>query len=413
MRRKIIRYLFLGLMLAVFVLVFTNSTVWTKGNVITTGPIDSQLFQALVDSAVPHTTIKCLGGVYPCYQGSETFPIRITKPLRIVAVDENDPPIFMGTGTFGDLTPFIDGNNGFIVYNLTSDIKGLEFVGLHFWGFDRSVAFSPNYDPVNPTVPAPGVLSNLRVDSCQFDNCLRGVQVFGGQTENFVISFNNINVQKIGIIVLGGASWIEDVGYFDVGRSKNCTIRRNIVSGSRNGIMVDGCERAFIRDNFVENSAYYGIAFGDEYALDFPDDGPIRIGSVQGNEIHNAWVGIDCFGPTSLHKSLVQSNFLNNCEFGVVLEQGANRFNIVNNEFVNSEWSDIWLGIDEINPWTWPPESHDNTVIATDFVTTVVDNGINNKLVGTLAMIYNPGVPDDVRQKLEELRLKLAERMQR
>ena len=42
-------------------------------------------------------------------------------------------------------------------------------------------------------------------------------------------------------------------------------------------------------------------------------------------------------------------------------------------------------------------------LVTTDFVTNVLDLG-DNVLLGTLAMINNPGVPDDVRQQLEEMR---------
>ena len=407
---KIIRCLFLGLMLAVFVLVVTDSTVWTKGNIITIGPIDSQAFQALVDSAAPRTTIKCRGGEYLCYQGdpgdNETYPIRITKPLRIVAADENDPPIFMGTGDF-EHSPVESGNNCFIVYNLTSDIRGLEFVGLHFEGFCMSLYFRPNYDPANPTVPTEaGVLSKLRVVRCQISDCPRGVQVWGGQTENFEISDNIIDVQGIGVLLYGRAT---GAVIYNSSRPKNGTVVGNIVCSNQTGIWAVGCENATIRDNFVD-SEWVGIWFGDESAMFFPDDGPIRIGSVSRNNVQNAEVGIICVGPTTLNKSLIQDNSISNSSIGILLEEGANRFNVVNNEFYNSYY-DIWLGW-ESGGYAYPPESHDNTVIANDFVTTVVDNGVGNTLVGTLSMIWNPGIPDDIRQKLIELREMLADLME-
>ncbi|MBA7704211.1 hypothetical protein ES703_113012 [subsurface metagenome] len=388
MRRKIIRCLFLGLMLAVFVLVFTDSTVWTQENVIITRPINSKAFQKLVDSVAPHTTIKCIGGSYECYKGKpekhKTFPIRITKPLRIVAADENNPPIFIGTFD-PDYTPWKGGNNCFMVYNLISNIKGLEFVGLHFQGFRRALAFSPSYDPDNPPVPVwAGVLSGLRIVRCQFSDCFEGILVYDGQIKNFEISDNFfIDALFHGIVVFGGV----DTSFeppVNIGRPKKGTITGNTIQSARFGIDVSGSEMVTIHDNIVDSWGV-GIWFcGDYYGIPLPDDSPIRIGSVSRNNVQaNDGFGIICYGLTTMHKSLVQNNFVSNSFVGITLEMGANNFNIVDNEFVSSVWSDIWLG-GENDDLTGPPDSHDNTVIATatDFVTTVTDYGINNTLVG-------------------------------
>ena len=378
MRRKIIRCLLFGLILAVFVLVFTDSTVWTQGQVIIVEPMDSLAFQALVDSAVPHTTIKCLGGLYPCYQGNpednEPHPIRITKSLRIVAADENDPPLFKGT--FGDSLPYESTNNGFMVYNLRTDIRGLEFKGLQFEGFIRSLAFSPNYDPANPTIPIEGgVLSRLKVTRCQFYDCKRGVQVFGGQTENFEISNNNIDAKQAGIIVYGGATAAEPGGIiYDCGRPRNGIITGNTVSmngtGIPFGIWISACERVTVRNNFVDNGGGgYGIAFGDDLAYSLPDDGPINIGSVIGNDVQNAEVGIGCNGPTTLHKSLIRSNSISDCYYAIALEVGANNFYVADNQFNNISIH-IWLESD----------THDNTIIVSEEAI-VEDNGTNNQII--------------------------------
>ena len=422
MRRKIIRCLFLGLMFLVFVLVFTNSTVWTRGKVITTEPIDSLAFQELVDSVAPRTTIKCLGGWYECYQEegdvTTTFPIRITKPLRIVAADENNPPIFVGTFD-PDYGPWAGGNNCFMVDNLISDIRGLEFEGLHFMGFSRALSFSPSYDPAIPDVPVKaGVLSGLRIDSCQFYDCLRGIGVFDGQIKNFKISDNIIEAARHGIVVQGGVD-VPPVGEpYDMGRPNNGTITGNTVFSESVGIDVCGCEGVTVKDNFIDISVdVYGIGIwfgGDWYEELVLDDGPIRIGSVSGNNVQaNGAYGIACYGRTTLRKSLIQYNSISDSYLGIILEMGANNFNIVDNEFVNSIWDiDIWLGGEPY--WeTAPPASHDNTVIANDFVTYVVDNGINNTLVGKIFLWDYSSVLNDVRQNLKELRQKLAERRQR
>lgn len=412
MGRKIMRCLFLGLMLAVFVLVLTDSTVWTEENVITIGPIDSLAFQELVDSVAPGTTIKCRAGLYPCYQedpgnGEQiTFPIRITKPLRIVAADENNPPIFEGTFD-PEYTAWEGGNNGFLVYNLIPDIEGLEFVGLHFQGFSRGLAFSPSYDPAHPTEPIwAGVLSNLRIVRCQFSECWGGIAVWDGQIKNFEISDNIIDDVRYGILGMGGVDeiWGELVW---IGRPKNGTINGNTVTNAKSGIDVSGCEEVNIHDNFVHSSVG-GIMFGGDWkGVIFPDEPPYKIGSVFRNNVQS-WEGIVCYGLTPLHKSLVQNNYISDANRGISLERNANNFIIVNNEFLNSSICDIWFtGAEDEDPP--PPATHDNKVIANRFITSVIDHGTNNKLVGKIDLIPNSSVLNDVCQNLKELRQKLTE----
>ena len=85
---------------------------------------------------------------------------------------------------------------------------------------------------------------------------------------------------------------------------------------------------------------------------------------------------------------------------GVGLYEAAG-FRVVNNDTLVYD-ADVFL--DEF--------SFENMVIATDFATQVIDEGTDNRLVGTLAMINNPGVSEDVRAKLGEIRDRLAEKMQ-
>jgi hypothetical protein len=91
-----------------------------------------------------------------------------------VAENEADPPVFAsrtdaaGRPVVG--TSFEGSNNGFVVWGLTSDVKGIELVGLHFRDFQRAVAFAPSHVPSEDCRPTAGTLSQARVARSHFVN---------------------------------------------------------------------------------------------------------------------------------------------------------------------------------------------------------------------------------------------------
>jgi hypothetical protein len=364
-------------------------TTATAEEIITGGGLNDLQFQALVDSASPGDTILCSPGLYQF-----TGPVRIDKSLRIVAESSSEPPVFEGTGVAP--TPVETGNNGFLVYDLQSDIDGLEFAGLHMRHFDRPFAFDPGWGcPL-----APGTLKNLTVADNYIENSRRGMQIWGGQTETFDFVDNTIDVHNIGVMVIRGPEVCSS-------RSARGTVARNSITAGFAGIIAIGVERTAVRDNWVTSGAV-GVWFGDDAAQHVPVDSPVRVGSVANNTIESGDLGIILNGPTPIRASSALGNTVSSSFVGLLMEEGANGFLAANNEF-SSSWTDIWLA-GNFDGWTYPPASHDNTVVATDFQTTYADNGIDNHLVGTLAMIENPGVPPEVQQMLIDLRELLAER---
>jgi hypothetical protein len=73
-----------------------------------------------------------------------------------------------------------------------------------------------------------------------------------------------------------------------------------------------------------------------------------------------------------------------------MLDSGANNVLAANNHFPGgSTVADVYLvNGSESNLPGFPAE--DNTIVATDFLTTVMDHGLRTKLVGTLAPPAHP-----------------------
>ena len=158
-------------------------------------------------------------------------------------------------------------------------------------------------------------------------------------------------------------------------------ITHNQITGinSGTGINMVGTDRSDVVNNRVE-----GHNVG------------IRVNGGNGNSVfHNRVSAVvhGIRGQNTSPNTLFANNTVRDALRGIRLRPGATGFRVVNNDIVSQQ-------VDVLLDGT----SFENTIISTDFVTTVTDNGTDNKLVGTLAMINNPGVPEDVLAKLEELR---------
>ena len=138
--------------------------------------------------------------------------------------------------------------------------------------------------------------------------------------------------------------------------------------------------------------------------------------SAAQNEIDGAFVGLfGTFDPRVDGPAFGNSftnNTVSNSLFGTIIDCESTGYTAVNNEFQGSFLVDVLLDGTSPGGECAPfglGDSHDNTIVATDFVTTVLDFGVDNHLVGTLAMTNNPGVPDDLRQTLIAMRESLGQ----
>lgn len=381
------------------------------GGEIRTGPVDKARFRALVDGAAAGDTIACEGGAYDFTEGEG---IAIVKPLRIVAADPNNPPVFAGRTASSGKPAIVPGNDAFFVVGLEEDLEGLAFIGLHFTSFNHALIFDPQLvlgNDCNPT--APGVLSQLRIERCRVTNTRRAVQIDGGNLQNFRVVDNSFSsygdLGTSGIRLFAGAAFEGAARCgeaLDVGRPRDGIIAGNHFEGNHFGITTIGVESLFIHDNVIDGSRF-GILLGDQKALDLPDDGPINLGAVQGNIIHGGVIGLIGQGPTSLRRASFSGNTILGASFGILMELAANDFLLANNDFGDGSLEvDVFL--DGASESSGP--THDNKVVATDSHTTVLDLGEGNRLVGRLASASNQGVAQHVREELRESRAALAVR---
>jgi parallel beta-helix repeat protein len=364
--------------------------------------VDREAVQDALDAAQPGDTVE-LAGTFQ-FDGVEVFITKSRLTLTGIALD-ND-----GDGEVNeDWTDGVDNDGDGEVDEDDWDaaIHGLaEYEdGPPVRDRDRDTLF-------NRAVGIKGGSGDLRgiaVRHLKFYTVLRGVEVIGG---HFSYSHDCDDLVYTGDEIDG------------------VVVEKNLFDNTRRGAQIFGTvANASFRDNLAIGSLGYALlVVGDEVACRLEGDEseftgvlsidrPQRI-EISGNRVLNGlWAGI---GVVTSDKTEVMHNVVtgevvgvhgygdspgtriaNNTIFdsgtGVYLEEASN-FTLVNNEFWASWWVDVHL----------LASSHDNTVIATDFHTTVYDEGYDNKLIGTLAMIYNPGISDEVRQHLEEVRARIA-----
>ena len=375
----------IGLLVAAFVLVPQALTAkkWT------TGPVDQVGFQALVDAASPGDTIACLGGEY---HFGRQGPVVLDKGLRIVAATANDPPLFVGDiveGTVDDPvlgTDLMTGNTAFRLA-LGAAIHDLQFRGLHFTGFERTlVANSGHAWDESGCPPIPGAeVTGLRIEGNQFRQTRRAIQIWSGPLDGFVVNANTIDPIPggIAILVVGDAGFCESDGsIIELIRPKNGVIKDNLMRGGNSAVIVAGAENVTVKSNTIEYSALYGILVSDSKGLHFPDDGPIPVGEVKDNHIIGTIYGIIGEGPTTMEDVEIKGNLVVDAGLGILLDVGANGFEIKGNIFSDIAIAEVYLGYQESGDpaGAWPPDTHDNSVEAAAG-DRVFDFGVNNTVV--------------------------------
>ena len=322
----------------------------------------------------------------------------------------------------GDTCPTVF-NRGLVVIGLNETHRKIVISNLKFTDFHRALEFHPETDCSDSLlcescVVTQGALDGVTVEGNRFDNNNRAAQALG-QVSHLTFRRNVVTGGSIAVLTVGERvgcrlpdcvssaanhfpgrptavdvsdnrieAWEGDYAVLSV-RSNHTTMRRNLVKGR-----IDSTSdfRTSISENTVLDT---------DFAIWVWGHGAEKI-TVLHNQVQGGRFPFGAWGDTP------GSHFANNRvvdaeTIGLWFLAGANGVTALNNEFINTaDEVHIHLG----------PTTFDNKVIATDFTTTVVDEGSNNMLVGTLAMVNNPGVPDEVRAQLEELREELANKHQ-
>ena len=359
-----------------------------------TGPIDRHEFQALVDAASPGDTIACLAGEY---RFGGQGPLILDKGLKIKAADPYDMPLFVGDTVDGTVdgepvggTPPQTGNTA-IVMSPGAAVHDLEFRSLQFTGFERTMVLDLGHDFNAPGCPllASANFTGLVVEGTHFRKTRRAIQLLGGPLDGFVFKDNTIELSQvpsgltpIPILLVGGTEFScpADGTLFELLRPGNGTIKNNRMRGGFVGVWIYGGEQVSVKSNTIEAPIVAGIHVIDDRAVYFGDDGPIQAGEVKGNHISGGLFGILGEGPTTMESVGIKGNVVDGSLVGILLDFGANNFEIKDNSFSNIAAAEIWLGYDETgDPFASPPESHDNSVIA-GAGDRVFDFGVDNTI---------------------------------
>ncbi len=374
--------------LAVLALVSTPAA-WSA--TIVTGPVGKAAFQALVDAAAPGDRIRCQGGIYDF---SDPGAVLLTKSVTIVAQTPANPPLFVGKTVDGTVdgdpvqgTPRLTGNTAFAVPP-GAVVSGLKLQRLHFTGFERTISVGVGHDiAVAGCPPLAGAdLADFELTDNDFRKTRQGLQVFGGPLRSFKLKGNRIDTTGVvgsnfGILIVGD-SFACPVGgaLVDAVRPADGQISNNVVLSGGTGIAVFGARRVSVKNNEV-TAVDVGVYLRDRKAAAFADDGPIALGSATNNTVAAGLIGIMGEGPTTLDAVSIKNNVFAPSVFDVFLHRGANRFVLKGNVFSGaSVLAEVWLGIDETNPFGLAPDSHDNHVTV-PAGTRVFDFGVGNVVV--------------------------------
>ena len=394
--------------------------------------VDRAAIQAALDSAEPRDTIELFG----TFQLDGTWLIikdsRLTVEGRAVdndgdgrvnedpvdgedndgdaAVDEDDWDAVLNGIADVDGSPMLDGspatlfNRGLIVDAGGGTLRQLTVRNIKFSTFNRAISFAPQFAPSSniceDLLAAPaGAVDGVTVEGNWVHNSFRGIQFFN-DVRNLTVTGNFVTgAEQNGVLIVGevqGCTWANgDDGSVPIATPTGGRISGNAIIGNPpaggnaigRGVNVSGGRQITVDTNWI-NEHRHGV----------------RVYGGSGIHVHHNRIsemyrhGLLGVGETA--QTFFANNTVRDALRGVGLYEGSG-FRVVNNDTLASE-ADVFLDAD----------SFENMVIATDFFTQVVDLGTDNTLVGTLAMITNPGVSDDVRAKLEEIRARLAEKMQ-
>ena len=411
--------------------------------------LDRQAVQDALDSAQPGDTVELVGTFQ--FDGGEVFitKSRLTLAGRAVDndgdgkvnedwtdgvdndgdgdVDEDDWDAEIHGLAYPDGTPVEDLTSTLFnrAVGITAgfgDLRGIAVRHLKFYTVLRGVRlsgghFSYSHD-CDDIVYTGDEIDGVVVEKNLFDNTRRGAQIFGTVAnatfrDNVAIGSHNQALLVVGDLVgcrLPGDN-SDFTGVMPIERPERIEISGNrVLADPTTGIAVFGTDHSTVRDNAVETnrvgvylydnlglSALRNLVSGAELGLGMEAENKA---TVMHNVVSGGNAGVYGYGDSP--GTRIANNTIVESGTGAYLDaddlEEPSNFTLVNNEFWDSEWVDVFL--DDL--------SHDNTVIATDFQTTVIDFGYDNKLIGTLAMIDNPGISDEVRQHLEDVRAKIA-----
>lgn len=315
-------------------------------------------------------------------------------------IDEDDWDAVLEGLAHPDGTPLDDGaldyfyNRALAVEGLSGPVRDLTIRDLKLSTFDRGINLFPDWvwatKRCEDIAPTAGTLADVVIEGNWFDNSYRNV-VLHSATRGVQVRNNLMTGSLSGSILLIGQEYgciqadgtdlffpidlptdndfadneiITEPGTFGVLSifTRRTSVHGNTVDGAYLGIYSASDDGARIVANEVRGGTLGILVGGSEKTL------------VLRNEVGGALIGL--YGELPSAGSRFTDNVVaDSVLWGLLLDYYASGATAVNNQFTGSGLVDVYL----------TSTTSGNTIVATDFATTVLDEGEGNTLIGTLA----------------------------
>ena len=380
--------------------------------------IDRPAIQAAVDAAAPGDTIR-LEGLFQL-DGTPVFVQKTRLTIAGLALDNDgdgalneDRP--NGVDDDGDGLVDEDGwdavlrgvddgaggpasdvfpdrfNDAFEILGFDDALAHIAFRDLEIQRVNRAIYLFPDYDDAGTVLlcdaatPRAGSLRHVTVARNAFVNNFRGVEILG--------RVRHVNIRHNLFADIGGQAVLlfgQTIGcaepdgsivqFIPLGTPFRTRVVNNELAGVRIGLMSFISDATTMRRNEV-SAVVAGVLSVEDERL-----------SVTDNDIESAFFGVlgtvdPRFEGPSRRNRVAWNTFTGNF-FGVVVDCLTTGYRIVENEFVGSAVVDVQLdGTAPGGSCEGIGDSFENTVIANLFATTVLDFGVDNRVLGDMVVI--------------------------
>jgi hypothetical protein len=400
---------------------FAGSTYAATTPVICTGSNNRVLIQSAIVNSVAGDTIELIGTCQ--LDGTAIFINTPNLTIEGAGAAGNWSTVVSGltdsSGPLGDgpSPTFLRFNRGLSIGPRNDSISGVTIQGIKFTNLNSAVDISPsisgNSTLCNDMPITSGNASDILVANNWFDNDRRAVSNFGlsdhiNITDNLITSsgFSGEDIISEGGFIechtgIGnGLSFTPiqfptDVSFQDnVITNDNASLPLFILSVQSVKIIkntITGGGSIFTPILFIAQKAYVSQNVVDGHGLAFA-----------GIFDNQAFVPFVSF-PTLDHQ--ISNNSISNISLagvGIGVDSGIFGTSIVNNQFDTSGLVNILLCGASLSAVCdgGGIASHDNTVITTNFGSSVSDLGLQNKLIGTQNLLNSANVPSSVQTRL-------------
>ena len=381
---------------------------------------DRALIQAAINNAGSGDTLMLVGTCQ--LDGTRVFITKSNLTITGVGAAGNWSTVVQGIAS-GSGTPVGDGglpsqlffNRGFQIGDDSgnSQVQHVLIENIKFSTLHRGVLVSPQIGGdtllCSGTTVGTGSASSIVVANNWFDNDDRSAQVFGAANQ---VTFQNNLVTngttgQIDFLMEGqiegcngGAGFVSPIGV-----PENSAIVGNSISGGQETfpILVTNSDKITVAKNILSGFVQFAMILLSEDSNSQVSNNQINGGffTIFATDFQAAVPG---FPPNSSHVQISNNRIGNNTSnvlLGVVIDTDTTGYSVVNNVFSNDFIADILLcGTADAECDGGPTPSFDNTVVTTNFGTTVINDGSNNQLLGTQKLLNNTQVPPGVTSKL-------------